>query len=100
MTNIIEWSKGNPGAMVFLMEFLKPENAVLGIKILSKLENAKSIRGTNLYVLWSDLCNKDLSEVALLCEKVPIEILEDACSRQDYSGRKLISEYLFNTLSK
>lgn len=90
---IIEWSQGNPGAMTFLMELIKPENAIFGLQITLKLEEAKSIRGTNLYVLWSDLCNKDLVKVSLLCENCPIDILEDACNRQDYSGRKLVESY-------
>jgi hypothetical protein len=94
MEQILEWSKGNPGAMMFLMMFLEPENFVKGITILSKLEEAKSIRGTNLYVLWSDLCNKDLDKVEKLCKNCPVSILENACSRQDYSGIKLVEEYL------
>ena len=94
MKQIIEWSNGNPGAMNFMMEFFKPENAVLGIGILSKLEELKTIRGTNLYVLYSDLCGKDLKAVETLCKNCPSEILEDACSRQDYSGRELVKEYL------
>lgn len=96
MNQIIEWSKGNLGAMTFLMEFLKPENAILGINILPKLDEMKSIRGTNLYVLWSDLCDKDLKKVEMLCKNCPSSILEDACSRQDYSGIKLVSEYFIS----
>lgn len=94
MNEIIEYSKGNPGAMTFLMELLKPENFISGITILQKLEEVKSLRGTNLYVLWSDLCNKDISKVVTLCNHCPNDILEDACSRQDYSGRNLIAKYL------
>jgi len=94
MRQIIEWSQGNPGALTFLMEFLKPGNEILGISIISKLEQTKSIRGTNLYVLWSDLCDKDLNKVEMLCKNCPIDILEDACSRQDYSGINLIKEYI------
>lgn len=93
LDQIIKWSKGNPGAMTFLMELLKPENLILSIGILIKLEETKTIRGTNLYVLWSDLCKKDLMQVAELCKNCPNDILEDACSRQDYSGRQLIMEY-------
>jgi hypothetical protein len=58
------------------------------------LEQTKSIRGTNLYVLWSDLCDKDLNKVEILCKNCPNDILEDACSRQDYSGINLIKEYI------
>jgi len=93
-TTIIKWSEGNLGALTFLMEFMMPENFKKGIAIFSKLEPLISIRGINLYVLWSDLCDKDLEKVYKLCKNCPDDILVDACSRQDYSGRELISEYL------
>ena len=93
MQQIIEWSKGNPGAMTFLMSLFEGENAIKGITIVQKLEEAKSIRGTNLYVLWSDLCQKDISKVETLCKNCPTSILEDACSRQDFSGKKLVAQY-------
>ncbi len=94
MKQIIQWSQGNPGAMSFLMELYKDGNELLSLLILLKLEECKTIRGTNLYVLYSDLCNKDLSLVAKLCKNCPINILEDACSRQDYSSRELVKQYL------
>ena len=94
MNQIIQWSEGNPGALTFLMSITHPENAIKGILIIQKLEDAKSIRGTNLYVLWSDLCDKDISKVETLCKNCPTDILEDACKRQDYSGRELVSKYI------
>lgn len=91
---LIEWSQGNPGALSFLMSLTHPENTLQSLPIVKKLEEAKSIRGTNLYVLWSDLCNRDMEKVETLCKNCPTSILEDACNRQDYSGRELISNYL------
>ena len=93
MKQIIEWSQGNPGAMAFLMSLLEKVNAVEAV-IIAEVLNESTIRGTDLYVLWSDLGDKDLKLVANICQKVPIDILTDACSRQDYSGRELIKEYL------
>jgi len=94
MNQIIEWSKGNPGALTFLMNIMQPENAVKGITIIQKLQEAKSIRGTNLYILWSDLCNRDIDKVVILCMNCPTKVLEEACSRQDYSGRELVAQWL------
>ena len=94
MNQIIQWSQGNPGAMAFLMSIMQPENVVKRLIIFQKLEEAKSIRGTNLYVLWSDLCNRDIAKVETLCKNCPTDILEDACSRDDYSGRELVSKYV------
>jgi len=82
---IIEWSQGNLGALNFLMSLNDYESIPNRNMIFGKLERAESIRGTNLYVLWADLCDKDLDRVSVLCADCPIDILEDACSRQDYS---------------
>lgn len=87
---IFTWSEGNPGAISFLMEMDRVDTGV----IVSTLEKLKSIRGTNLYVLWSDLCEKNMHKVEALCRHCLADILEDACGRQDYSGRELVSKYL------
>lgn len=94
---ISAWIQGNFGALNFLTALIElpDEN---GQRILNKLNECESIRGTNLWVLYSDLCEKDMNKVELLCQNCPSDILEDACSRQDYSGRKLVAEYLVKEL--
>lgn len=52
------------------------------------------IVGTDLYVLFSDLCGKDPGKTVRLIRDCPKGILIDAASRQDYSGRELVKEYL------
>lgn len=94
MKNIILYGEGNPGAMSFLLLLMNPENAKSYDVVAPRLEEATSIRGTNLYVLWSDLCGRDLDKVVKLCKTCPINILEDACNRQDYSGCELVRPYL------
>lgn len=96
MKDIIEMSEGNPGALTCLMgimQFEDQEYLVNGIKIVSKLKTL-NIKGTDIYVLWNDLSNKDYSKMANICEKCPDEILVDACSRQDYSGVGLVADFL------
>jgi hypothetical protein len=88
---IIELSDGNPGAAVFLMAIF---NHMLGEIIFEKIEKLPSLRGTNLHVLWSDICDKDMFKVYLLLIECPSDILEDACSRQDRSGIALVKAYL------
>lgn len=100
MEKIIQWAEGNPGALIFLMELLRPENLIKSTLIFQRLDKLKSIRGTNLYVLWSDLCNRDISKVEQLCNNCPKNILESACNRQDYSGRELVAKYLTNKNEK
>lgn len=94
MLEIMKYAKGNPGALTFLMELMKPEHMTTALVVMNKLDQIESLRGTNLYVLWSDLCTKDMIKVAKLCEHCPNDVLEDACSRQDYSGRALVAQYL------
>jgi hypothetical protein len=91
---ILAYANGNPGAIMFLTELFAPENIHLSFPIALKMEAIPSLKGTNLYVLWSDLCNKDMELVSKLCKNCPDAILEDACNRQDYSGRELVKEYL------
>ena len=94
MNELIEFGGGNPGAYRFLVELSAPINAPLKAGIIAKLNEARSIRGTNLYVLYSDLCDRSVVKVAKLAKDCPTPILEDACSRQDYSGRPLVEPYL------
>lgn len=95
MNTFVSLSKGNPGALHFLMELSTAVDIAPNqqISTLSKIERM-GIQGTDLYVLYSDLCGKDLNKVVHLVENCPTEILKDACSRQDYSGRALVAEYL------
>ena len=91
MNEVMEWSQGNPGAITFLLGLVGAGEQ--GFQIFATLRNSK-IRGTDLYVLYSDLANKDLDTISKICANVPMDVLEDACSRQDYSGKELIKEYL------
>lgn len=96
MKDLIDMSEGNPGALtclVGIMQFEKTEDLVKGIKIITTLKKL-NITGTDIYVFWSDLSNKDYSIMYDLCEKCPEDVLKDACSRQDYSGIELVKEYI------
>lgn len=89
--HIIKWAEGNPGAMNFLEEVLYHEKMNF---IVPKLTKFDSIRGTSLWILYSDLCEKNMDKVVSLLNNCPQNILEDACNRQDRSGRKLVSKYI------
>lgn len=94
MKQVIEWSQGNPGALAFLLGLLKPENLIASITISDKINKVESLRGSNLYILFSDLCDKDYNKVEKLCTDCPDSVLADACSRQDRSGKALVAEFL------
>jgi hypothetical protein len=91
---ITKLSDGNIGAAIFLIEMLKDENIIYADILFEKLDKCPTIIGTNLYVLWNDLCEQKPFLVACLCKLCPDDILIDACSRQDRSGKKLIEPYL------
>lgn len=86
---IINYSNGNLGAMNFLIGLMK-EPLIHSYEVIDKCK----IKGTNLWVLFSDLGNKDYTNVQMICSKVPDKVLIDACNRQDYSGIALIKPYL------
>lgn len=84
MNKIIEWAAGNPGALNFLMTVYMSQNTSLtqASIINNALENYTTLRGRNM------------DKVVHLIENCPQEILEEACSRQDYSGREMVAEYM------
>lgn len=84
---IVQIAKGNPGAAMAAMQMMQVSEETLQ-KIVEY-----GITGTDLYVLFSDLCEKNPFQVISLVEKCPKEVLIDACSRQDYSGRDLVAQY-------
>ncbi len=94
INEIVEWSQGNPGALTFLMELMNPINDLASQIIFPVLDKLEKTRGTNLYVLWSDICERDIVKVAEVVTVCSNEMVEDACDRQDYSGRKIIDDYL------
>lgn len=83
-------SKGNPGAMRFLAEFYTSEASDATVE---KIESS-GIVGTDLYVLYSDICDCDMETAIKLIDNCPLDLLKHACSRQDYSGKKLVEKYL------
>ncbi len=93
IVKIVNWSKGNPGALSFLISVTNSSEIIQKI-ITKKLDQISSLRGTNIYVLWNDLCEKNMDKVKKLCENCPNDILMEACNRQDYSGVSLIKKYL------
>lgn len=89
INTIVRAAKGNPGAadaMATLAEYgyTKTLRTILDY----------GIQGTDIYVLFSDLCGRDPFKVQNLVDRCPKDILIDACSRQDYSGRQLVAKYI------
>ena len=91
---MIELADGNMGAIGFLMPLLH-EHLDKALPIMHKIEQT-GLKGSALYIMFSDICNKDYDAVLKLCTECPNDILIDACNRQDRSGKELVQEYLNN----
>lgn len=101
LTIFTKMSEGNPGALTALMNVYKncptidPDCLMGGVGPILQLDSI-GIYGTNIYILWSDVCGRnDSTFIALLraCQLGFLEekVLVDAASRQDRSGIGLIN---------
>jgi len=91
-------SEGNPGAINACCLIIKEGHSVYpyinGVEYIKALDTL-GIYGTDIYVFWNDICQRDLAKmIAMLRIAIrdpnKADLLVDACSRQDYSGRKLL----------
>ncbi len=90
-------SEGNIGAVMFLAQLLKPERATQAHIINQFLQHNPTVRGTQLYTLFSDLGDRDYAKVVALIQRVPTGVLVYACSKEDRSGVKLVAPHLVGT---
>jgi hypothetical protein len=108
---IVKLSEGNPGAAVALTTLFKLSEAIDPDSILSGLSSFialddMGIYGTDIYVLFNDICNRStVKTVAVLRAKqlgyISGDVIADAASRQDYSGKSMIDVIdLYNKVKK
>lgn len=98
--NIIELSDGNPGALVAMQKLVnstidKDAKILKGLNVLMDLDSA-GIYGTDIYVLFNDICHSVVLDVMTLLRGMQLGfvdqvILADACHRQDRSGADTIT---------
>lgn len=97
---VVKMCEGNPGAMRVLMDIIKnasdidPDAIMGGIGTVLLLDSF-GIYGTDIYVLWNDICNRELNKTIAVLRATQMGlfesyILKNACGRQDYSGRDMI----------
>lgn len=100
MDVIVKMSDGNPGAMDVIIKLLTQGdsidiNDVMGGVGKILLLDTYGIYGADIYVLYNDICERNLSKMVAVIRATQLgflgsNILKDACSRQDYSGKELI----------
>lgn len=101
MSAVIKMCEGNQGAITALVEILKcakqvdPDDKMGGLGKILVLDTL-GIYGTDIYVLWNDICDRNTSKMIAILRAyqfgfIASQILKDACHRQDRSGCTLIS---------
>ena len=95
IADLTKRSQGNPGAMKCLVDLIsRPTEELMGsIKIIQRLDELE-ILGSDIYVFWNDLAGQDFQVMENLAVFAPPGLLKEACSRQDYSGRELVEEWI------
>ncbi len=100
MVAVVKMSDSNPGAMKALMEIvtkakdIDKDDPMIGLSSVLMLDTL-GIYGTDIYVLYSDICDRDLAKMLAIVRAVQLgffdgKLLQNACSRQDYSGREIV----------
>lgn len=91
----VKMGEGNPGAMTAMMQLIGyTKTSFGGFGSILHLDSFE-IYGTDIYVLWSDICERDIVKMQAVLRACklglfPSNTLKDACSRQDYSGRSMV----------
>lgn len=99
-TIVAKMSDCNIGAITAMTEIINsgdlidPDDITGGVGKLLLLDTFE-IYGTDIYVLYNDICNRDVAKTIAILRSAQVGLLDsavlrDACSRQDYSGRKMI----------
>jgi hypothetical protein len=99
MDVVMKMSDGNPGAMQVIMQMLQPndidpDNGLGGLGPILLLDTY-GIYGTDIYILHSDICDRDLVKTLAVLRATQLGIfsertLKDACHRQDRSGKDMV----------
>lgn len=63
---------GNPGAIIFITELFSEFNPNLAAQILERML-FNGIKGSRLYMLWNDCCERDTAKTALIALTYPIK---------------------------
>jgi len=77
---VVKMSEGNPGAMTVIMECIKqgaeidPESAMEGFGPILLLDSYE-IYGSNIYIIWNDICNRNLRDFIMLLRCVQMGLL-------------------------
>lgn len=86
-------SEGNPGALNALIR-ISMNTFGLHMKIFQHIDRLQSLKGTNIYILYSDICKNDVNLMLYLLDNMKDDDLEKAYSVQDRSGVKICQPFI------
>lgn len=70
---IISMSDGNPGAINFLMKLVETDIGI-GLTVIKQLDGY-NVRGAKLYMLWNDVCYRNLKNVFKVMDEIEIGVI-------------------------
>jgi hypothetical protein len=83
MDAVMKMSEGNPGAIHALMdivanaESIDPQGAMGGLGAILLLDTFE-IRGSHIYILYNDKCNRDVRDLLMLIRAVQLGLLNQS----------------------
>lgn len=97
---LVKMAEGNQGAITAMAQIvieapkIDPDDFMGGFGSILSLDSY-GIYGSNIYVLWSDICDRDLVKTIGLLRACQLgffssDKLADACSKEDRSGKSTI----------
>ncbi len=106
MDMIMKMSEGNPGAATALMEIFKPndidpQSALGPLGPISHFDNL-GIYGSHVYILWSDICGRDVHKLILLTRSYQLGLISQQRLIElsiDHPRPAPMTEYDFKELS-
>lgn len=87
MSSIIKMVEGNPGAIKAVMDLMEkadsidPQAALGGLGVLLALDTHE-IYGTDIYILYSDKCDRDARKMLMLLRSVQLGLLPESKLQQ------------------
>jgi hypothetical protein len=99
MDVLMKMAEGNPGALTTCLQLIQsdridPDAFMGGLGKILDLDRM-GIYGTDIYVLWSDICDCNTAKLITVLRAAQLGVVSDktiadAASRQDYSGKGMI----------
>jgi hypothetical protein len=100
LESFIKLSKGNPHALECLVRLTnESQDLASGANLEKRTQilnfiKTNEITGTDLYVLYNDIADKNLDLMHYIIDNAPINKVKAASSVQDYSGRKILKNWI------